>query len=81
MKPKVKVCCIGSLEEANLVIEYGASAIGLVGPMPSGPGVISDKLILEIAGKISPSIATFLLTSETSVEGGPRTGTLRRTEE
>ena len=69
MKPKVKVCCIGSLEEANLAIECGASAIGLVGPMPSGPGIIPDELIFEIAGKISPSIATFLLTRETSVEG------------
>ncbi len=69
MKPKVKVCCIGSLEEANLAIEHGASAIGLVGAMPGGPGVIPDKLILEIASEISPSIATFLLTSETSVEG------------
>lgn len=69
MKPKVKVCCIGSPEEANLAIEYGASAIGLVGPMPSGPGVIPDKLILEIAGELSPSIASFLLTSETTVEG------------
>jgi phosphoribosylanthranilate isomerase len=36
--------------------------------MPSGPGVISDELIFEIAQSVPPPIATFLLTSETSVE-------------
>jgi phosphoribosylanthranilate isomerase len=33
--------------------------------MPSGPGVISDEEILEIAKEVPPPIATFLLTSET----------------
>jgi phosphoribosylanthranilate isomerase len=62
----VKVCCISSYEEARLAINYGASAIGLVGKMPSGPGVISDELITEIAAKIPPGLSTFLLTSETA---------------
>jgi len=48
-----------------LAIEYGAAALGLVGHMPSGPGIISDELIKEIAEKVPPPIATFLLTSET----------------
>jgi phosphoribosylanthranilate isomerase len=48
-----------------MAIEYGASAIGLVGKMPSGPGVISDDLIAKIAQSIPPPIASFLLTSET----------------
>jgi len=48
-----------------IAIEHGADALGLVGHMPSGPGVITDKLIKEIAGKVPPPIATFLLTSET----------------
>jgi phosphoribosylanthranilate isomerase len=39
MIPKVKICCISSQEEAALAIKYGASALGLVGPMPSGPGI------------------------------------------
>jgi len=42
-KPRVKICCISSLEEANMAIEHGASVLGLVGHMPSGPGVISDE--------------------------------------
>jgi len=46
----------------------GASALGLVGHMPSGPGVIPDDLIFEITRSVPPPIATFLLTSETSSE-------------
>lgn len=48
-----------------MAIDFGASAIGLVGQMPSGPGVISDELITEIAAAAPAHIATFLLTSET----------------
>lgn len=66
MKPKVKICCISSVEEARIAIECGAAALGLVGHMPSGPGVISDGLISEIVKTVPPPIATFLLTSETS---------------
>jgi phosphoribosylanthranilate isomerase len=65
--PRVKICCIGSVEEAVLAIDCGASALGLVSHMPSGPGVISDRLIAEIAATVAPSIGTFLLTSRTSV--------------
>lgn len=64
--PRVKICCISSIQEAQLAIKHGASALGLVGNMPSGPGIISDKLISEIAKSVPPPIATFLLTSETS---------------
>ncbi len=65
LKPRVKICCISSLLEAKMAIEQGADALGLVGNMPSGPGVISDALIQKIAQSIPPPIATFLLTSET----------------
>jgi len=68
MFPKIKICCISSITEAITAIQFGASAIGLVGKMPSGPGVISDELIYEIARTVPPPIATFLLTSETSAE-------------
>lgn len=68
MKPKVKICCISSLDEANLAIDYGASALGLVGHMPSGPGIISDDLIRIIAQAVPPPIATFLLTSNSTAD-------------
>ena len=63
-RPKIKICCISSLEEAFLAIKHGADALGLVGNMPSGPGVIADELISQITKHIPPPIATFLLTSE-----------------
>jgi phosphoribosylanthranilate isomerase len=66
--PRIKICCISNIEEAKTAIRYGASALGLVGHMPSGPGVISDKLIAEIVNTIPPPIASFLLTSETNAE-------------
>ena len=66
LKPRVKICCISSLQEAQLAIAHGASALGLVGHMPSGPGIISDELIAQIASSVPPPISTFLLTSETS---------------
>lgn len=68
MRPRIKICCISSIKEAKMVIDFGASAIGLVAEMPSGPGSIDDELIQKIAGEIPPPIATFLLTSENSGE-------------
>src|SRR5664279_2123356 len=65
---RVKICCISSEEEARIAIYSGASAIGLVARMPSGPGPISDELIRLIAKTTPPPVATFMLTSETSVE-------------
>lgn len=67
-KPRVKVCCISSVGEAELAICHGASALGLVSAMPSGPGVIEEDLIAEIAARIPPPIATFLLTSKQDVD-------------
>lgn len=61
-RPRVKICCIGSVEEARLAVEHGASALGLVSRMPSGPGVIPDELIAEIAAVVPPAVASFLLT-------------------
>jgi phosphoribosylanthranilate isomerase len=65
-RPRVKICCISSIEEARIAIEQGASALGLVGHMPSGPGIIGDELIRQIAKTVPPPISTFLLTSETN---------------
>ena len=48
-----------------MAIRHGADAIGLVGEMPSGPGVIDDNLARKIARSVPPDIDTFLLTSRT----------------
>lgn len=62
---KIKICCIASIEEARIAIDMGAAALGLVSDMPSGPGVITEPEIAEIAAIVPPPIATFLLTSKT----------------
>ncbi len=52
-----------------MAIRYGADALGLVGSMPSGPGVIEDSTIRAIARQVPPPLATFLLSSETNPNG------------
>ncbi|HCV43912.1 MAG TPA: N-(5'-phosphoribosyl)anthranilate isomerase [Bacteroidetes bacterium] len=68
MKPsstlRIKICCINSVDEARIVVECGASAIGLVSAMPSGPGVISEEMIAIIAATVPPGVSSFLLTSK-----------------
>lgn len=64
-RPRIKVCCISSVPEAWTAIRAGASALGLVSAMPSGPGVIGDDTIAGIAARVPPGVATFLLTSAT----------------
>ena len=67
LTPRVKICCMASVEEAAIAVECGASAVGLVSHMPSGPGVIADELIPQIAASVPPGIGTFLLTSRQRV--------------
>ncbi|WP_420456502.1 phosphoribosylanthranilate isomerase [Rubrivirga sp.] len=66
--PRLKVCCIGSVAEARLAVRLGADAVGLVGAMPSGPGVIPDDRIAEIARAVPPPVMTVLLTSATDAD-------------
>ena len=68
MRTRIKICCISSKKEAQMAINQGADALGLVGKMPNGPGPIPDWLIAEIAKSIHPPVASFLLTSEQSSE-------------
>jgi phosphoribosylanthranilate isomerase len=63
---RVKVCCIASAQEARMAIDAGASALGLVSEMPSGPGPIPEERIAEIAAIVPPGVATFLLTCRTN---------------
>jgi len=67
-RTRVKICCIRSVDEAMLAIRYGASALGLVADMPSGPGVIPEKLISEVASTVPPYVTSVLLTSRQNVD-------------
>jgi phosphoribosylanthranilate isomerase len=68
-RPRVKICCISSVEEAQLAINYGASALGLVSEMPSGPGVISEGTIAQVASMVPPTVSSVLLTSKVDTLG------------
>jgi phosphoribosylanthranilate isomerase len=48
-----------------MAVAAGASALGLVAEMPSGPGLIPDEVIAEIAVSVPPPVSRFLLTSRT----------------
>lgn len=67
-RTRVKICCISSLDEARLAVQAGADALGLVGRMPSGPGVVADHLAAQIVRATPPPVATFMLTSEIDTE-------------
>lgn len=68
MRTRIKICCIASREEAQMAINAGADAVGLVARMPSGPGPISDAEIADIAAWVPPPVATFMLTAETTAD-------------
>ena len=62
----IKICCIQSPHEAQAAAAVGASAIGLVAAMPSGPGVIDDRRIASIAASAPAGLRRFLLTARTT---------------
>ena len=66
-RPRVKICCVGSAEEAWLAVKAGASALGLVSEMPSGPGVIPEDVIARIARVVPPGVTSVLLTCRQDV--------------
>ncbi|MEZ4475475.1 MAG: phosphoribosylanthranilate isomerase [bacterium] len=63
MRTRVKVCCIASVAEAQLAVAAGVDALGLVGPMPSGPGMIAGDMLRRIAAWTPPPVSSFLLTT------------------
>ncbi|MEM7506915.1 MAG: phosphoribosylanthranilate isomerase [Pseudomonadota bacterium] len=68
---KVKICCISSAEEASLARAAGADYLGLVGPMPSGPGTLELDEISAITARMSAeecACAVHLSAAEGAVE-------------
>ena len=63
MRVRVKICCIASPEEAWLATEAGADLVGLVGPMPSGAGVVTPERCREIADAAPAWVTPVLLTA------------------
>jgi phosphoribosylanthranilate isomerase len=66
---RVKICCVGTDAEADLAIDAGADALGLVSAMPSGPGAIPEEAIESIVRGVGGRAATVLLTSRQDAAG------------
>lgn len=64
----LKICCMASVAEAEMAARHGASHIGLVGPMPSGAGIIGLEAARAIAAGAPASVRPVLLTSGESAE-------------
>ncbi len=65
---RIKICCIASVEEMQMALDAGATALGFVSKMPSGPGPIDEELIASIVRRVPEGVDTFLLTSETTAD-------------
>jgi phosphoribosylanthranilate isomerase len=62
---RLKVCCMRDEAEIETAVRLGASAVGLVSAMPSGPGPIPDPDIARLLRLVPPGVSAFLLTSRT----------------
>lgn len=65
---RFKVCCIQDEAELAMAVAAGASALGFVSAMPSGPGPIPDADIGRLLPRVPPGVTSFLLTSLTDAE-------------
>jgi phosphoribosylanthranilate isomerase len=66
--PFLKICCMASVDEARAAVAAGASAIGVVGPMPSGAGIITLAQARQICTAMAGQVHCVLLSSALSAE-------------
>ena len=69
MRTRVKICCMASPSEVRAAAVAGADAVGVVGPMPSGPGPVDDATARTVIAAVPPGVSAFLLTAESQIEG------------
>lgn len=65
---RIKVCCIRDEAELDMAVRHGASAVGLVSAMPSGPGPIPEDDIARLLRRVPPGVDAFLLTCLTDAD-------------
>lgn len=64
----IKICCIQNDTEVEMAAAAGATHVGLVAAMPSGPGPIADDRIAEIVGAVPTGVTAVLLTAHTDAD-------------
>ena len=67
-RTRVKICCMASPAEAEMAAAAGADLVGLVGPMPSGAGIVSPETCREVSHATPAWVTPVLLTSSESAE-------------
>lgn len=67
-RPRIKICCMASVEEAALCAELGVDLVGLVGPMPSGAGIVSPQKCRQISDHAAAWLTPVLLTSSETAQ-------------
>ncbi|MEM8790422.1 MAG: phosphoribosylanthranilate isomerase [Pseudomonadota bacterium] len=65
---RTKICCIGTEKELAIAARLGANLIGLVGPMPSGPGTITLAAAARVARTCPQQVTSVLLSAAHSAE-------------
>jgi phosphoribosylanthranilate isomerase len=68
MRLRVKICCMASAEEAGMAAAAGADLVGMVGPMPSGAGIIDLGTARRIAEGAAAWVTPVLLSSGETAE-------------
>ena len=64
----MKICCIRDLDEAAIAIRNGVDALGLVGPMPNGPGQIDGPTVRKLTAATPAGVSSWTLTIATDAE-------------
>ena len=66
---RVKICCMATPAEAQMAARAGADLVGLVGPMPTGAGIVTPETCRQIADASAAWITPVLLTSSDTARG------------
>lgn len=67
-RTRMKICCIHDLDEAAIAIRNGVDALGLVGPMPNGPGQIDGPTVRALTAATPAGVSSWTLTIATDAE-------------
>lgn len=67
-RTRVKICCIRGPSDARIAVHAGADVLGMVGPMPSGPGQIELPMVHRLAADLPPGVQGWLLSTATDAD-------------